>query len=61
MMTEQQGEEVGRLKAEAIELAQTLHQIVIESDDAEAVRIALSGLQGTQTGRDYLAANPLGR
>lgn len=53
--------EAASLKAEALDLAEALHTIMLESRDPESVRLALSGLQGTATGRDYLAANPVGR
>lgn len=53
--------EAALLKAEALDMAEALHTIVQESCDPDSVRLALSGLQGTNTGRDYLTANPIGR
>jgi hypothetical protein len=56
MMTET---DAARLKAEAIHLASALHTVVSESEEAETVRIAMAALLATQTGRDYIEANPL--
>ena len=53
--------EVGRLKSEAVSLAEALHTILGETDEAETARVAISALTTTETGRDYLKANPLGR
>ncbi len=50
---------LAELKAQAIQLAQALHTVVSESNEGEIVRVALSALMGTSTGRDYLDANPL--
>jgi hypothetical protein len=50
-----------QLKAEAVSMAETLHTILLESADPDVCRLAVSGLQGTQTGRDYMTANPVGR
>lgn len=54
-------EEVGTATTDALDLAEALHTIAIESDDAETVRLAISALTNTDTGRRYLAANPIGR
>lgn len=48
-----------KLKAEAIALASALHDVIAETCDAESARTALSGLMATQTGRDYMLANPI--
>lgn len=59
MMSEDEVTETASAKADAIALAQALHTILVETHDAEAARVAIAALQGTQTGRDYLTANPL--
>jgi dihydropteroate synthase len=60
MMSEDEvTETAASAKADAIALAQALHTILVETHDAEAARTAVAALQGTQTGRDYLNANPL--
>lgn len=61
MMTDEQRQEVARIQTEALMLAGTLHTIILESEDPEVIRVALSGLQGTEVGRNYLAANPIHR
>jgi hypothetical protein len=48
-----------KLKAEAISLASALHTVLSETTEGEIARIALAGLTSTETGRDYLVANPL--
>lgn len=61
MMSEQDEVETqaARDKADAIAMAAALHTILQETDDAEATRVAVAALTGTQTGRDYLKANPI--
>jgi hypothetical protein len=54
-------EREAQLRAEAIALAATLHDVIEDTCDAEAIRIALSGLQNTAVGRAYLTANPFMR
>jgi hypothetical protein len=61
MTTPREPGEVAEAKADAISLAEALHTILGETDEAETVRVAVSALQGTKTGRDYLEANPIGR
>lgn len=64
MMTTDHGDcrvRQAELKAECLSMAEALHTIVLESMDPDVIRLALSGLQGTNTGRAYLAANPIGR
>jgi len=53
-------DEAAKAKAEAIALAEALHTILRESDDGESVRVAMAALQNTETGRDYMVANPIG-
>lgn len=50
-------EEKSRIKEleEQTMLLSTLHSIALESNDAETVRMAYAGLQGTEIGRNYLA------
>jgi hypothetical protein len=61
MMSEQEeaDTQAARDKADAIAMAGALHTILLETDDAEATRIAIAALTATQTGRDYLTANPI--
>ena len=51
--------EVSQVRAENLIFAQALHTIVGESTDAEVVRISMAALTGTETGKNYLTANPL--
>lgn len=51
--------EVSAMRAENILFAQALHTIANESGDAEVVRISMAALTGTETGKNYLLANPL--
>lgn len=44
--------------ADNLMLAQALHSIIGESGDAEVVRIAYAAMNGSETGRRYLIANP---
>jgi hypothetical protein len=36
-----------------------LHEIVCDSDDPDAIRVALSALTSTDNGIEYLRANPI--
>lgn len=63
MMTEKAFEdlvrEVSQVRAENLSLCSALHTIIGESNDAEVVRISMAALTGTETGKNYLTANPL--
>lgn len=52
-------QEVSQVRTENLVLAQALHTIIGESNDAEVVRISMAALTGTETGKNYLTANPL--
>jgi hypothetical protein len=54
-------EEVGTATTDALDLAEALHTILRETEEAETARVAISALTNTDTGRRYLAANPIGR
>lgn len=41
-----------------LQMTQALYAIAQESDEAETVKLAMSALTNTDTGRQYLAANP---
>jgi hypothetical protein len=59
MMSDEEIEATAATKADAITLAAALHAILSETQEGETARIAIAALQGTQTGRDYMVANPL--
>lgn len=51
--------EVGQVTSENIQLLDALATIISESTDAEVIRIAVGAITNTETGRNYLLANPL--
>lgn len=47
------------LAIDQMTLVEGLYQVVMESDEGETVRIALSALTNTESGRAYLEMNPI--
>lgn len=47
-----------QVMTDQLQLTQALYAIAQESDEAETVKLAMSALTNTETGRNYLAANP---
>lgn len=47
------------MMSEQLRMLEALHQIAMESGDAETVRVAMVALTSTEAGLRYLRANPL--
>lgn len=47
------------MMSEQLRMLEALHQIAMESADAETVRVAMVALTSTEAGLRYLRANPL--
>lgn len=58
-MSEDEAVGAAVMMSEQLRMLEALHQIAMESADAETVRIAMVALTGTEAGLRYLRANPL--
>lgn len=52
-------EERGLMIKDTLILCQALYSVVLDSEEVEIVRIALSALTNTEVGQSYLRAHPV--